>query len=670
METTSSISLKRRHDEVDDGSPFLDDDISSSDSGDSCDSVNPPTTATLTPTSILRHQKPVVSAGAKRVRFDAVTVFYFPRRQGFTSVPSQGGSSLGMARHHSSIRRYTLGEFAREQESSRRLTLRQHLRQEKLRARKMKLTRNGTVTCEQAELLTVDDVSDEDLDVDSVEVDDCFFLQPLPTKRRRALLRASGIARIDAREKTELRAIRLSREECGCDCRLYCDPRRCGCSQAGIKCQVDRMSFPCGCSRDGCGNAAGRIEFNPLRVRTHYLHTIMKLDLEKRRPLEPEDHYPDPEPVPSSAACPAVLQLEAAQTVVEVQHLLEHENEVAVMHLQSVEEQERRVREGGEPPLCLLPAVLEGEETLLQGPFPPGATVLCITDNQEEAPSHLLKDSLMYYQLSPVEGEPMEEGDVRKTAEEEEVKGIQQDEVREAPGPDELEETPVVTVETLEVEDTAEVVEETEKVKTQTLEENGETPERVEETLGVRGETPERVEEAIEVREEMVEETREVTGETPETVEETREVRGKMVAETQEVRGQTPETVEETQEVREETPEMVEETREVRGEMVEETQEVREETPEMVEETQEVRGETPETVGQTAKVEQETPEVMGETSAAVLGAEEELAVAGKRARSKSEVQLEEIAESVAQHCDDIISVAVPVSLQDQRPLEV
>ncbi|KAM8830652.1 cysteine/serine-rich nuclear protein 2 isoform 16-T16 [Synchiropus picturatus] len=620
METTSSISLKRRHDEVDDGSPFLDDDISSSDSGDSCDSVNPPTTATLTPTSILRHQKPVVSAGAKRVRFDAVTVFYFPRRQGFTSVPSQGGSSLGMARHHSSIRRYTLGEFAREQESSRRLTLRQHLRQEKLRARKMKLTRNGTVTCEQAELLTVDDVSDEDLDVDSVEVDDCFFLQPLPTKRRRALLRASGIARIDAREKTELRAIRLSREECGCDCRLYCDPRRCGCSQAGIKCQVDRMSFPCGCSRDGCGNAAGRIEFNPLRVRTHYLHTIMKLDLEKRRPLEPEDHYPDPEPVPSSAACPAVLQLEAAQTVVEVQHLLEHENEVAVMHLQSVEEQERRVREGGEPPLCLLPAVLEGEETLLQGPFPPGATVLCITDNQEEAPSHLLKDSLMYYQLSPVEGEPMEEGDVRKTAEEEEVKGIQQDEVREAPGPDELEETPVVTVETLEVEDTAEVVEETEKVKTQTLEENGETPERVEETLGVRGETPERVEEAIEVREEMVEETREVTGETPETVEETREVR--------------------------------------------------EETPEMVEETQEVRGETPETVGQTAKVEQETPEVMGETSAAVLGAEEELAVAGKRARSKSEVQLEEIAESVAQHCDDIISVAVPVSLQDQRPLEV
>lgn len=54
-------------------------------------------------------------------------------------MPSQGGSSLGMARHHSSIRHYTLGEFAREQETSHRHTLRQHLRQEKLNARKMKV---------------------------------------------------------------------------------------------------------------------------------------------------------------------------------------------------------------------------------------------------------------------------------------------------------------------------------------------------------------------------------------------------------------------------------------------------------------------------------------------------------------------------------------------------
>ncbi|XP_056279643.1 cysteine/serine-rich nuclear protein 2 isoform X2 [Pseudoliparis swirei] len=450
MEAGSSLSLKRRYEEVDNGSPFStpkdsDDDISSSDSADSCDSLNPPSSTAFTPTSILRRHKP--SPGGKQVHFDVVTVYYFPRQQGFTSVPSQGGSSLGMARHHSAIRHYTLGEFARKQETSHRHTLRQHLRQEKLNARKMKLTRNGTVECAQADLLTLEDISDEDLD--EVEVDNCFFLQPLPTKRRRALLRASGIARIDAREKTELRTIRLSREECGCDCRFYCDPRHCGCSQAGIKCQVDRMSFPCGCSRDGCGNGAGRIEFNPLRVRTHYLHTIMKLYLERRRMLiqGTGDQYAESDQLSSpSSTCPtfpdlhAVVGLESereeseVQTVVEVQDLLaeqdilERENETAVLHLQSAEEQERREREeaegetlqqdldaGGlaEQPLCLLPGAVGGElaevpgveQDLLQGPFPTGATVLCITDNQEESPSDLVKDStsLLYYQLSPIE---------------------------------------------------------------------------------------------------------------------------------------------------------------------------------------------------------------------------------------------------------------------------
>ena len=31
----------------------------------------------------------------KSVSFDDVTVYYFPRVQGFTCVPSQGGSTLG-----------------------------------------------------------------------------------------------------------------------------------------------------------------------------------------------------------------------------------------------------------------------------------------------------------------------------------------------------------------------------------------------------------------------------------------------------------------------------------------------------------------------------------------------------------------------------------------------
>lgn len=221
------------------------------------------------------------------------------------------------------------------------------------------------------------------------------------------------------------------------------------------------MSFPCGCSRDGCGNVAGRIEFNPLRVRTHYLHTIMKLDLEKRRMLihgtgnqylesdsasSPSSTCPTSPELSSVAGVDSEVEESEVQTVVEVQDLmaeqdiLERENETAVLHLQSAEEQERREREEAEgeavqqdlttgslteEPICLMPGALAGElaeqaevpgveQILLQGPFPSGTTVLCITDNQEESPPELLKDSgsLLYYQLSPIEPGAFDTGEV------------------------------------------------------------------------------------------------------------------------------------------------------------------------------------------------------------------------------------------------------------------
>lgn len=64
------------------------------------------------------------------------------------------------------------------------------------------------------------------------------LLQPVPTRQRRALLRAAGVRKIDSVEKDECRDIRSSREFCGCGCKGYCDPDTCSCSQAGIKCQV------------------------------------------------------------------------------------------------------------------------------------------------------------------------------------------------------------------------------------------------------------------------------------------------------------------------------------------------------------------------------------------------------------------------------------------------
>ncbi|KAJ8282361.1 hypothetical protein COCON_G00048800 [Conger conger] len=277
--------LKRKFEEVDGSSPCSslresDDEVSSSESGDSSDSVNPSASSHFPPSSILKREKRMRT---RNVHFENVTVYYFSRRQGFTSVPSQGGSTLGMASRHSCIRQYTLGEFAQEQERIHRDMLKDHLKEEKLNSIKLKLTKNGTVESEEANALTVEDISDDDIDLDNTEVDEYFFLQPLTTKKRRALLRASGVKKIDVEEKHELRAIRVSREDCGCDCRIFCDPETCACSMAGIKCQVDRMSFPCGCTKEGCSNTAGRIEFNPIRVRTHFLHTIMKLELEKSR---------------------------------------------------------------------------------------------------------------------------------------------------------------------------------------------------------------------------------------------------------------------------------------------------------------------------------------------------------------------------------------------------
>lgn len=71
--------------------------------------------------------------------FDQVKVFFFPRCQGFTSVPSRGGCTLGMMQRHTMLRTYTLAEFAVEQRLLRREKLLDRLREEKLEALKLKV---------------------------------------------------------------------------------------------------------------------------------------------------------------------------------------------------------------------------------------------------------------------------------------------------------------------------------------------------------------------------------------------------------------------------------------------------------------------------------------------------------------------------------------------------
>lgn len=235
----------------------------------------------FTPLSILK-RAPRKRPG--RIAFDGITVFYFSRCQGFTSVPSRGGCTLGMAPHHSASRRFSLAEFAQERARARREKLRLRLKEEKLRC---KLAESGVPETEAGLPLTVDTIDDASVEeelaaaVTSGRLEEMTFLQPYPARKRRALLRAAGVRRIDREEKRELQALRQFREDCGCRCDGVCDPETCSCSLAGIKCQKDHTAFPCGCCKEGCENPKGRVEFNQERVRTHFIHTLTRLQLEQ-----------------------------------------------------------------------------------------------------------------------------------------------------------------------------------------------------------------------------------------------------------------------------------------------------------------------------------------------------------------------------------------------------
>ncbi|XP_034558059.1 cysteine/serine-rich nuclear protein 1-like [Notolabrus celidotus] len=232
--------------------------------------------------SILK--RPRLAGSRSNLQFDRVTVFSFPRCQGFTSVPSRGGATLGMVRQHSSLQSYTIAEHALEQRHRHREILRERVRAERFEALKQKLIISGAIDQIEAERLTMDQIpgGDAEVHISDAELEEGSFLQPYSSRQRQALLLAAGVKRVDREEKRQLHALRVSREACGCDCQGFCEPETCACSLAGIKCQVDRFNFPCGCSKDGCGNTQGRIEFNSRRVQTHYIHTAMRLKLERR----------------------------------------------------------------------------------------------------------------------------------------------------------------------------------------------------------------------------------------------------------------------------------------------------------------------------------------------------------------------------------------------------
>lgn len=327
MSADKPIGLESRYCEI-----MQDSDTTSETSADGISSNASSCTHKTSPDECDDHRKLEV----RHVTFDKVEIYYFERSQGFVCVPSQGGSTLGMRPIHFASEMLTVSDHQDFQLLERYLTiLRKHaagkisLTDEQLRFIKEKLdssrctrlretfyrhsllcdnfcpelaSRKSTgdlvstfTPCsddygsvypsERTDALSRQECSPTfNIDVENQlsGLIDCYFLQLIPVKKRRLLLRKAGVKTIDHTERIECQAIRMSREVCGCSCSDgMCSPVSCPCALDGIRCQVDRALFPCSCvERSHCQNPHGRIEFDSVRVRTHYLHTRMRLDLE------------------------------------------------------------------------------------------------------------------------------------------------------------------------------------------------------------------------------------------------------------------------------------------------------------------------------------------------------------------------------------------------------
>ncbi|CAM9358330.1 unnamed protein product [Lampetra planeri] len=280
--------LKRKFEEVEGDSPCSsskdsEEELSGSESVDSGDSVNPPADTHFTrepPPSCTRPKR----QRGKSVRFGQVTVFHFPRRQGFTSVPSQGGSTLGMASRHDHVAVYSLGEFARERENVHQHVLRQHLKEERPQR-----------------------------PPHAADAERHAGLRPCPRPHGGGHRGRGGGRACRAGGRLLLPAAAAHRAS-GAPC---CAPRACGASTATRSSSCERSACRArsadataartatprrvraarpasparwtGCRshavapRTAVGTPGGRIEFNPVRVRTHFIHTIMRLELERKQ---------------------------------------------------------------------------------------------------------------------------------------------------------------------------------------------------------------------------------------------------------------------------------------------------------------------------------------------------------------------------------------------------
>ncbi|XP_063241787.1 uncharacterized protein LOC134541959 [Bacillus rossius redtenbacheri] len=188
-----------------------------------------------------------VSSGKKCIRFGSVTIYYFPRAQGFTAISSDGGVALGMEAHHCDVKLLSSSDYAVQKDQ-------QLLRGSHRKHKKKRLSSTPGVDYESHRAV-----------------------QTLSSHKRTSLLRAAGIRQVDYCAIQEAVMINASRLMCGCFCTDGCVPDVCFCARMEIECLIDREGFPCKCSADSCGNPHGRTTFSPAEVHSHFVATLARL---------------------------------------------------------------------------------------------------------------------------------------------------------------------------------------------------------------------------------------------------------------------------------------------------------------------------------------------------------------------------------------------------------
>uniref|UniRef100_A0A8R1E1B7 Cysteine/serine-rich nuclear protein N-terminal domain-containing protein n=1 Tax=Caenorhabditis japonica TaxID=281687 RepID=A0A8R1E1B7_CAEJA len=193
-------------------------------------------------------------AGPRRrnVKYDGLKVYYFDRRQGESTVPSEGEVSLAMQDNHHTHRYFPLSTGKRPI---------------------LDLSLYDDEDLSDGEVIHPDSDGEHDYE----EFSSAKFISAVNQKFRIKLLKKSGV-KVE-KNQDSIDALRKMRVECGCSCENgVCLPETCQCAIDGIQCQVDGGEYPtvpCACFAETCTNPNGRIFYDPDAVQDHRTRTIM-----------------------------------------------------------------------------------------------------------------------------------------------------------------------------------------------------------------------------------------------------------------------------------------------------------------------------------------------------------------------------------------------------------